>query len=87
MIPEIFAGERRDGLHSISNEAARGVSIHGQKKRYEQVVCVPECLERLLADLLMRCGIHKEHAKKHYMACDTTRLGIVYLNSGLRADL
>jgi len=51
------------------------------------MVRVPEGFERLLPNAMMGCRIHHQHAEKHYVSCDTTGLGVMNLNSGLRSDL
>lgn len=87
MVPEVFASKWRDRLNSIPNEASGSMCIHGQEKRYKQVMRVPECLERLLPDLLMRCRVDEKHAEEHNMSCYTTSLSVVDFNSCLFANL
>lgn len=87
MLPEDSTSEWRKGLGSITDEAADSVSVKSKEKRDEQVVCVPEGFERLLANAVVGGSIHQQHAKKHDMACDTTSLGIVDLNSGDGSNL
>ncbi len=48
---------------------------------------VPEGLERLLPDAMVRRGVHEEHAKEHDVACDAAGLSIVDLDRGDRTDL
>jgi hypothetical protein len=87
MGPEGFASKRRKGILGISNEAAGCVSVHSQQERDEEVMCVPECLERLLAYAVVCRGIHEEHTQQHDMASDATRLRIVDLHGGFRPNL
>lgn len=87
VVPEIFASKRRHGLDSIPNEASSSMAVHGQKKRYKQMMRVPKRFIGLLPNLLMRRGVYEKHAKKHDMACYSTSLSIVDLNSCLFAKL
>ena len=84
MGPEGLAGKRRKGILGISNEAVGCVSVHSQQEGDEEVMCVPERLERLLAYAVMRCGVHEEHTQQHDMASDATGLRIVDLNGRFR---
>ena len=79
--------KRRKRLCSISDEAIGCVSIHSQQEWDEEVMCVPERLERLLAYPVMCCGVHEQHTEQHDMAGDATRLGIVDLHCGFRPNL
>lgn len=51
------------------------------------MMCIPECLKALLADLRMRRGIYHQHAKQHDMSSDAASLVIVDLNGGLFSHL
>jgi len=51
------------------------------------MVGIPESLERLLSDAVMGGCVHQEHAEKHYMTGDATRLGVVDLHGGNGANL
>lgn len=87
MFPEGFAGKRRKGILGISNETVGCVSVHSQQEWDEEVMCVPERLERLLAYAVMCRGVHEEHTQQHDMASDATRLRIVDLHGGFRPNL
>jgi hypothetical protein len=52
-----------------------------------QMVRIPERLEALTANFVMRSGIHEDENEKHEMASDTTRLVIMYLNRRLLPNL
>src|SRR6478735_2169006 len=54
VIPEFVSGEGRDGGSGITHEAADGVRVQGDHEGNEEVVRVPESLERLLADAVVR---------------------------------
>ena len=60
---------------------------HCQQEDDEEMVRVPERLIRLLSDLVMRSGVHHEHAVEHdvtgYAAC----LGVLDLNCSFGSDL
>lgn len=87
VIPEWFACERREWIYAVSHEAASGVGIHGEEEWDEEVMCVPEGLERLLTDAGVRSGVHEEHTQEHDMAGDATSLGIVDLYRKLWSNL
>ena len=87
VLPERFAGERRVWLHSISDEAVGCVSVHSKEEWDEEVMCVPESLERLLAYPMMCCGVHEEHTQQHDVASNAAGLCIVDLYRRLRPDL
>lgn len=56
------------------------MGVESEEERYEEVVRVPEGLERLLTNLCVRGSVYKQHAKEHDMACDTACLCVMYLN-------
>ena len=87
MVPECFTGKRRKWLYSISHEAIGGVGVQSEHERDEQVMCIPERLEGLLAYPMMCRGVHKKHTHQHNMAGDASSLRIVDLYSGFRPDL
>lgn len=87
VVPESLAGKRRIRSCAISDEAACRMSIHSQKEWHEQMMRVPERLVRLLANLLVRGGVHHEHTEQHDVAGDAASLRIMYLYSCLRPDL
>lgn len=59
MIPEVLTGERREWVCTITNEAACGVGVESKKEGNEQMVSVPESLERLLSDLGVCSRVHQ----------------------------
>ena len=61
--------------------------IHAQQERDEQVVRIPEGLERLLPDPMVGRCVHEQHAQQHDVARDSSSLCIVDLNRGLRSNL
>lgn len=87
MGPEGLAGKRRKGVCGIPNEAVGCVSVHSQQERDEEVMRVPERLERLLAYAVMCRGVHEEHTQQHDMTSDATRLRIVDLHGRFRPNL
>jgi hypothetical protein len=78
--PKWLASEWRDGIGRVTDKTTDCVGVHAQQERDEQVVGVPESLERLLADSVMSGRIHHKHAEKHDMTGDTTGLSVVDLN-------
>jgi len=85
--PEVLAGKGRDGGSDVADEAAGCVGVEGEEEGDEEMVCVPEGLERLLADVGVRGGVHEKHAEEHDVAGDAAGLGVVDLDGGFRADL
>lgn len=63
------------------------MGVHGEEERNEQVVSIPKGLERLLPDLVVGGGVHEQHAKKHHMASDASRLCIMDLDRRHRSNL
>lgn len=51
------------------------------------MVSIPKCLERLLPYLCVSSGEHEQHAKKHDMARNAARLGIMNLYCCSRSEL
>ena len=62
-----------------------GVETDHEEER--EVVRVPEGLEALVTDLVVRGGVHEDHDEKHEVAADATRLGVVNVESDLRTNL
>ena len=60
--PEHLAREGGVGGGGVADEAACGVSVHAEEEGDEEVVGIPECLVRLLADFVVGGGVHEEHA-------------------------
>jgi len=63
------------------------VGVETQHEGDEEVVGIPEGLERLLADLGVGGGIHEEHAQEHDVAGDTAGVHVMDLYSERRAEL
>lgn len=87
MVPEVGTSKRRKGSGSVSDEATGRMRVHAEKKWNEQVVSVPERLERLLPYPVMRSRVHEQHTEKHDVPSDSTCLGVVDLKSDLWPDL
>lgn len=87
MLPEDLAGERRESVGGVTDEAAHSVRVHAQKEGDEQVVSVPERLERLLSNSVVSSRVHQQHAEKHHVAGNSTGLGVVDLKRQHGSDL
>lgn len=85
--PVIVTGKWREGVAGISDEATYGMGIQSEEERNEQVVSVPEGLERLLADAVVGRGVHEQHAEQHGVTSDTTWLRVVDLQGRDGSDL
>ena len=81
--------ERGDvlGVGRVTDEASGGMGVETDHEEERKVVRVPESLEALVADLVVRSGVHEEHDEKHEMTGDTARLGVVNGERNLGADL
>lgn len=58
VLPEDLSGERRECVGRVTDEAADSVGVHAQQERDEQVVSVPERLERLLSNSVVGSRVH-----------------------------
>jgi hypothetical protein len=61
MGPEVVVIEGGKGWRCVTDEAASGMRVHAEQKRDEQVMRVPERLERLLPDPMVSCGVYQKH--------------------------
>ena len=87
MIPEGRTGERGVRKLRVADEASGGMGIEGEKERDKEVVGVPECFVRLLADSDVGGREHHEHAEQHYVTGYAAGLSVVYLHCCLRSYL
>jgi hypothetical protein len=85
--PEVLLVEWRPCGNGVSDEAAGCVCVHAEQEGNEQVVSVPESLERLLSDPVVGSGVDQEHAKQHDVSSNTTGFRVVNLKGNLRSDL
>ena len=81
--------ERGDvlGVGRVTDEASGGMGVETDHEEERKVVRVPESLEALVADLVVRSGVHEEHDEKHEVAGDASRLVVVDVEGNLGADL
>ena len=56
--------------------------VKANHEEEREMMCVPECLKALIANLVMGGGIHDKHDKKHEVTSNAARLCIVDLLSG-----
>jgi hypothetical protein len=75
------------GVDRVTDEAAGRVRVEADHEEEREVVRVPEHLERLRADLVVRRGVHEDHDKQHEVTGDAARLSVVDLLGELLADL
>lgn len=87
MVPKCLLVKRRVRVSAVSDEASCSMRVECQEKRHEQMMGVPECLVRLLTNLVMRGCVHEEHTKQHHMSSDSTRLPVMDLYGGFRTNL
>ena len=74
---------RMSRIDGITDETASCVGKEADHEEECEVVGIPEDFERLMANITMSSGVHKEHNKKHEMSCNASRLRIVNLLSEL----
>lgn len=74
-------------LDRVTNEATSGVSVKADHEKECKVMGVPECLEALVADLVVGSSIHEQHDEKHEVSRDTASLSVVNIKGGLLSDL
>lgn len=75
------------GTRSVANETSSGMAIETEHEEEREVVRIPEGLEALVADLVVRRGIHEEHNQEHKMAGDASCLLVVNVQGEDRTDL
>ncbi len=63
------------------------MGVESEQEWNEQMMGVPERLVRLLANLVVRGGVHEKHAKEHDMARDTSSFCVMNLDSGDLSNL
>lgn len=85
--PEVVVVERRERRSSVTDETAGGMGVHAEQEGDEEVVSVPESLERLLSDPVVSSGVDEQHAQQHDVSSDTTGFGVVNLKGNLGTDL
>ena len=74
-------------LCAIADEAAGGVGVDANHEEEGEVVGVPERLEALLADLVVRGRVHEDHDCEQEVTRDTTGLGVVDVERPLWPNL
>ena len=82
-------GERGDvvGVSRVTDEASGGMGVETEHEEERKVVRVPESLEALIANLVVRSGVHEEHDEEHEVAGDASRLGVMNVKCDFGADL
>lgn len=82
-------GERGDivGVGGITNEATGSVGVKADHEEERQMMGVPEGLEALLANLVVRGGVHQDHDEQHEVTGDTTGLPVMDVQSPFRSNL
>jgi hypothetical protein len=87
----MFCGVEREAgnvirVDCVAHKTTSGMGIKSNHEEEGKVVSVPERLEALVADLVVRRGVHYEHDKKHEMTSDATGLRVMNLESCLFTD-
>ena len=87
VLPVLVTTKGGDGVRRIADEAPDGVRVQADEERDEEMVGVPEGLEALLPDLVVRRRVHEHHAQEHGVAGYAAGLLVVDIEGGSRAEL
>ena len=81
--------ERGDvlGVGRVTDEASGGMGVETDHEEERKVVRVPESLEALVADLVVRGRVHEHHDEQHEVAGDAARLPVVNILGSFDANL
>ena len=81
--------ERGDvlGVGRVTDEASGGMGVETDHEEERKVVRVPECLEALVTDLVVRGGVHEDHDEEHEVTGDASCLLVVNVQREARTDL
>lgn len=60
--PEVLLVEWRPRRSSVTDETAGSMCVHAEQERNEEVMRVPERLERLLSDAVVGSRVDEQHA-------------------------
>lgn len=74
-------------FNTIADEAPSGVCVDTDHEEEREVMCIPESLEALVANLLVGGGVHEDHDKEHEMTSDATWLCVVDILCTLLSNL
>lgn len=70
-------------VNGVSHEATGCMCVKTDHEEERKMVCIPEHLKALIANLVMGGSVHDKHDQKHEVTSNTPRLRIVNLLSGL----
>lgn len=80
-------GVRERGECGSTDKASGGVGVETDHEEKGEMMRVPECLEALLADLLMCGTVHDDHDEEHEMTSDSSGLLVVNVEGVSGTDL
>jgi len=88
----MFCGVEREGLDvvgvgAVTHEAASRMRVKSNHEEEREVMCIPECLEALIANFPVCRRIHQHDDEKHEVASDASGLRIMDLQSVFLTDL
>lgn len=87
VVPVLVAAKGGNGVGRIADETPDGVRVQTEHEGDEEVVRVPEGLEALLSDAVVRGRVHEHHAQEHGVARHTARLLVVDIEGESGAEL
>ena len=65
------------GFDGVTDETTSRVRVEADHEEERQMMCVPECLEALMTNLVMGCGVHEQHDDEHEVTGDSSWLSIM----------
>lgn len=87
MVRSVERKHTREGrLGGVAHETSGGVGVEADHKEEGKVVGVPERLEALRADLVVRSRVHQNHDEEHEVTGNAARLGVMDHLRALLAD-
>ena len=75
------------GQGGVTDEATGGMRVQANHEEEREVMGVPEGLETLVADLVVRGRVHEDHDGEQEVAGDAARLRVVDVEGALRPNL
>ena len=75
------------GFGRVAHEASGGMGVQTDHEEERKVVRVPESLKALVANLVVRRGVHEDHDQEHEVAGDASRLRVVNVQGNLGPNL
>ena len=75
------------GVDRVADEASSSVRVKTDEEEERKVMGVPEGLEALVTDLVVRRGIHEDHDEEHEVTANASCLRVVDVEREFGTDL